>query len=260
MMKIFIMPLYPDITTAYLAVLEDVYLNPDFHHEALTPDNVSSTNPVTFNENWYFNKGAYQEKINYSFAIETPSESERIETSDVARNLQIYDYSVKETELFDSGDREGLKEISKVWARIANPDGTVNANYGYMVYHLRDTPESLSQWEWALNRLRLNLSTNQAYLHFNRPKDQWNENLDQPCCLAIQFLIRDKKLNLIAYMRSNDLVYGTPYNILYFVKLMHRMLRELNDPELKIGNYYHHATSIHIYKKHLGKVRKMLSK
>ena len=137
-----------------------------------------------------------------------------------------------------------------------------------MVYHLKDCgnpqftdPEQfMSQWEWAKNRLTLSKETNQAYIHFNRPKDQWNENLDQPCCMNIQFQIRDNRVNLYVNMRSNDLVYGVPYNMMYFVKLMHRMIAELKDiyPELVIGDYYYHAASLHFYLKHTDKVQDML--
>lgn len=258
---------YSTITEAYLSILQDVYENPDYIHDSITPDDMKdSDNPVKNNSNWYFNKAANQEKINYSFIITNPSDKEQIVTKSKKRNSIIYEYSNAETILFDNGDRTKIKELSKVWQRIANPDGSINASYGYMVYHLKDAGNPLfdntfmSQWEWAKNRLLLVKKTNQAYLHFNRPKDQWNGNLDQPCCMNIQFQIRDDKLNLYINMRSNDLVYGVPYNMLYFVKLMHRMLNELQTtyPKLTIGDYIYHTVSLHFYLKHIDKVEDML--
>jgi thymidylate synthase len=251
---------YTSISNAYLGVLSDVYYNPDYIHNSVQQNNTIQ------NPNWCFNKAANAEKINYSFIIEKPSDAEEMQTKCETRNKIIKDYSEKETILFDKGDRVALKDISQVWKRIQNPDGTVNANYGYMVYHLKDaanplfTEEKMSQWEWAKNRLLLLKKTNQAYIHFNRPKDQWNENLDQPCCMFIQFQIRDDKLNLVVHMRSNDLVYGFPYNILYFVKLMHRMISEVKFKynTLSIGNLIYYASSIHYYTKHKSKVEAML--
>lgn len=258
---------YHSLTEAYLDILQDVYHNPDYIHDSLQPDDIKDhPNPVTSKPNWYFNKSANQEKVNYSFTIRCPSDKECIETKSTQRNEVMYEYSTAETVLFDSGDRVSIKNLSKVWERIQNPDGTINANYGYMVYHLKDagnpqfTTEFLSQWEWAKNRLQLLKKTNQAYLHFNRPKDQWNENLDQPCCMNIQFQIRDNKLHLYVNMRSNDLVYGVPYNMMYFVKLMHRMVAELKQtyPELEVGDYIYHTVSLHFYLKHMSKVEDML--
>lgn len=264
------MVVYDSLTDAYLDILRDVYEHPDCIRDAIRPEDIKkrSDNPVINREEWYFNKDSKQEKINYSFTIKEPSDTENIITSSQSRNKIIYEYSSKETVLFDKGDRVGIKQLSKVWQRIANPDGTVNANYGFMVYHLKDCgnpeytdPEQfMSQWEWAKNRLLLSKETNQAYIHFNRPKDQWNENLDQPCCMNIQFQIRNNRVCLYVNMRSNDLVYGVPYNMLYFVKLMHRMISELKDvyPELVIGDYFYHTASLHFYLKHTSKVKDML--
>lgn len=260
---------YKSLSEAYLGILADVYHNPDFIHETVNSKQMQEhPNPITKNENWYFNKSSKQEKINYHFVIEQPQVDEKLTTRSSQRNSVIYEYSNRETVLFDEGDRVKIKSLSKVWERIQNPDGTVNASYGYMVYHLKDAgnpnfdTKMMTQWEWAKNRLLLLKKTNQAYIHFNRPKDQWNGNLDQPCCLNIQFLIRNDRLHLVVNMRSNDLVYGVPYNLLYFVKLMHRMLNELKEAytNLAIGNYYYNAVSLHFYLKHQDKVEDMLGK
>lgn len=258
---------YRTVSEAYLNVLKDVFENPDYTHPSMTPmDMKDHHNPVVQNSNWYFNKGANQEKVNYRFTIIEPKQDENITTHSETRNQIIYEYSTNETVLFDKGDRVQIKTLSKVWEKIANPDGTINANYGYMVYHLKDAGNAeydntfISQWDWAKNRLLLLKKTNQAYIHFNRPKDQWNNNLDQPCCMNIQFHIRDDKLHLYVNMRSNDVVYGLPYNMLYFIKLMHRMVDELKHKytTLSVGNFYYHTTSLHFYLKHLNKVKDML--
>ncbi len=264
----FSIPVFHSVSEAYLAILKDVYENPDHVHEDVTPEMMKDhENKVTQNPHWYFNKAAKQEKINYHFVIEKPLRHDRILTHSQARNHVIYEYSSKETVLFDQGDRTNIKTLSKVWERIQNPDGTINANYGYMVYHLKDAGNEcfdpdhfMSQWEWAKNRMLLKKCTNQAYVHFNRPKDQWVENLDQPCTLSVQFFIRNDELHLNINMRSNDVIYGFPYNSLYFIELMHRMVDELKPTytELQIGNFYYNSVSLHLYRKHLSKAKDML--
>jgi thymidylate synthase len=289
--------IYKSVSDAYLGILRDVYENPDYVHDAFTAQDCEVDDYVKSDPNWFFNKTAKQEKVNYRFIISKPK-IEPITTLCKKRNEIIYDYSDKETVIFDNGDLVGIKTLSKVWERIANPDGTINANYVYMVYHLKDAGNEkfsetmLSQWEWAKDRLKRLYRTNQAYIHFNRPKDQWLLNKDQPCCMNIQFQIRDvaykdvegdklegvnvgdpdkpaapckshyKQISMYVNMRSNDLVYGVPYNMLYFVKLLHRMRDELvaeaGYADLEIGNYYYHAVSLHFYLKHKDKVESML--
>ena len=241
---------YKTFTEAYMAILKDVLENPDYEIKG---------------DKTRYNDDDTIEKIDYSFKILEPTIGVP-ETKSEKRNKIMEIYAKKEVELFDKGNIESMGEISKIWDIIKNPDGTINANYGYMVYHILDagndkfSKNKVSQWEWALTRLKEEQHTCQAILFFSRPKDQWSGNKDIPCTVFIQFIIRDNKLHLIGYMRSNDLVYGTPYNINYFTIFLHRMHAQLLPyyPNLKIGSYTHHATSLHIYKRNIDKVNEML--
>jgi thymidylate synthase len=256
-------PIYNTFSEAYMATLADVFNNPDF--------SVNITDPEA-GKGKRFNEASLIEKLSYKFTIKEPKETDLYPiTKSEKRNKVIKDYIDKETILFDEGNNNSdgkMSKISKVWDIISNEDGTINSNYGLMVYHTKDAgnlkhqPEQgfMSQWEWAKNRLIARESTGQAILHFNRPNHQWTNNRDQPCTVFIQFIIRNKKLHLFGYMRSNDLIYGTPYNISYFIRLMHRMIAELKStyPDLTIGNYTHNATSLHIYTRNFDKAKAML--
>ena len=241
---------YKTFTEAYMATLKDVWENYDYE--------------VKGNQTRY-NDDDTIEKIDYSFKILEPTIGVP-QTKSEKRNTIMEEYAKKEVELFDKGNIDSMGKISKIWDLIKNPDGTINANYGYMVYHLLDagndsfSKNKVSQWEWAFTRLKEEQNTCQAILFFSRPKDQWFGNKDIPCTVYIQFLIREDKLNLYGYMRSNDLIYGTPYNINYFIILLYRMREQLLPfyPNLKIGTYTHHATSLHIYKRNYDKVKEML--
>jgi thymidylate synthase len=194
-------------------------------------------------------------------------------TNSQKRNKIMENYSNIEKDLFDSGDCISITKYGNIWKNITNPDGTINANYGYMVYHIKDAgnltyePNSTlkSQWEFAKSMLIRRLTCKQAYMHFNRPQHQWTNNKDQPCTMFIQFIASKNKegnfqLNLCGNMRSNDLIKGTPYNITYFIILLDRMIDELKEvyPNLLKGWYYHHTTSLHIYQHDVPLVKFML--
>jgi len=245
---------------AYIFILDDVLNNYDENNLVCNDEEI--------------NRKPKYEKHNYSFYIMNPSLN-ILKTKSEKRNRMIESYFKKEKVLFDSGDCFGLTKFGNIWKNIANPDGSINANYGHMVYHMKDAgnikyapnDDFLSQFEWAKSRLQNRLTCKQAYMHFNRLSHQWANNKDQPCTMFIQFLaskIKDSdnyQLNLCGNMRSNDLVRGTPYNIMYFCVLLHRMVDELlNDyPNLKIGYYYHHTTSLHIYHHDVNLVKKMIN-
>lgn len=251
--------MFNNISDAYMNALHTLYNFYEFVNPSIQKREEK-------NENYYFNRGETKEILGFKCTIVKPKRNDNIITKSESRNKVISEYAKKERDLYDKGDIFNMGSISKVWDIIKNPDGSINANYGYMVYHLKDAgnkefdSDIMSQWEWAKSRLKLCKNTGQAYLHFNRPKDQWKNNLDQPCTMFIQFIIRENKLHLYGYMRSNDVVYGMPYNILYFIELMYRMRDELLEvyPMLEIGNYIHNTTSLHYYTKHESKVKDML--
>lgn len=235
----------------YLSVLADVFSNPDY-----ILDDVGA----------HPNMKGSREKINYSFTTPSPAR-EPVITGVSSRDDTVTRYTMQERERFDSGDITKLGEISSFWEQIRNPDGTINANYGHMIYKLIDAgnigynPDQglVSQWQWAKSRLLLRRDTAQAVMHFNRPKDQWDGNLDQPCCMYTQFLIRGDKLHYNVNMRSNDLWFGTPYNLAYHIELMYRMRDELRPKyELDIGDLHYFAASLHIYNRHAQKVTEMI--
>lgn len=260
------MKTYITFTEAYLDVLRDVYENHEYSHEVKDIKGAGVGKKVNICPVW--------ETTNYQFRIKYPRLEEDCPiTYCKQRNAKMRNYIDTETPLFDSGNNNTdgkMGKLSKIWDKIKNPDGTINSNYGLMIYHIYDAynavhdpgAKPLNQWEWAVQRLKKYDKSCQAILHFNRPMHQWENNLDQPCTVFVQFIIRENKLHMTGYMRSNDLVYGTPYNISYFIKLMYRMCNELKDtyPDLTIGHYTHNATSLHIYKKHENMVKKMLKK
>lgn len=215
----------------------------------------------------FCNKKSRYHLRNVHIMFEEPSDFTRFEVHCPVRTHKMNMYMNREQQLFDRGvtDATLMGSISQIWKLISNPDNTINANYGYMVYHLRDaghpqfTPKNMymSQWEWCQNRLINNPYTLQAIMHFNRPKDQFPENLDQPCTVFTQFTVEDDengtpRINFHSYMRSNDIIYGTPYNLAYFVTLQRRMRSFLNENRvtsipIEMGYLHHNVTSLHLY-------------
>lgn len=100
----------------------------------------------------------------------------------------------------------------------------------------------------CLTKLRDDRGTRQAVALIWRPDDLEHDG-DKPCTVFLQFLVRpnasgDDALDLYAYMRSQDVWLGVPYDVFMFSQLQHTLARELRLPA---GRYVHHATSLHVY-------------
>jgi thymidylate synthase len=141
-----------------------------------------------------------------------------------------------------------IAKHAKLWNSIKNPDGTVNSNYGYIAFAQPiESYKYRSQYAWCLDQLK----TDPAIINFNQPHHKFIGVKDFVCTVYAQFLLRNNKLNMYTYMRSNDLIYGFSYDVPFFTYIQKKLLSDLNKlNNYKLGIYTHTATSLHVYSKH----------
>jgi thymidylate synthase len=219
---------------------------------------------------------AIREIMDYSFRVIKPS-ADSIITFDEDRNKIIHSYTEKEKDLYNSCSNkvEDFAKASKFWNHLANPDGTVNSAYGYLIWENKshgstfEMRENYSKhgtgwlrtpWEWAKESLIQDKDTRQAIMRFSLPSHQWMGNKDQTCTMHGNFLIRNDMLHLSITMRSNDLMKGLVYDLPWFCSLMDRMVEELKPtyPNLEKGWYTHNVHSMHIYEKDKDSILSMM--
>jgi thymidylate synthase len=70
----------------------------------------------------------------------------------------------------------------------------------------------------------------------------------------MDFKVRDNKLYMHTFMRSNDLVWGFQYDVFFFTLIQEIMANELN---VELGSYNHTATSFHVYERHFDLIEEM---
>ena len=132
-------------------------------------------------------------------------------------------------------DPELLCSVSKNFAQFMD-NGTFHGGYGERVEN---------QMMTAAQKLVGDHSTRQAVVTlWDKDKDNETGYHDYPCTLSLVFQVRDDALELHVTMRSNDVWLGFPYDVFQFTQLQITMARVLG---FKIGPYYHHAVSLHLY-------------
>jgi len=67
---------------------------------------------------------------------------------------------------------------------------------------------------------------------------------DYPCNSFLQFRFKGGKLNLYIFRRSNDIVWGIPYNVIQFSYLLEMMCGWL---DVEMGYVSEYITSLHVY-------------
>ena len=156
-------------------------------------------------------------------------------------------YAIGEMLWYMSGNNS-LKEIqkySKGWDRMSDDGVTVNSNYGYCIKY----KFGFDQWEFVKNELKKNPNSRRAVIHIKEASDKDSKDIN--CTVCLQFFIRNNKLYMTTYMRSNDLWMGFPYDVFQFTNMQVLMSMELG---VELGTYTHIAGSLHLYKRNLVKV------
>lgn len=204
------------------------------------------------------------ELMNWLFVVEHPKRGS-IVTASAERNMKLASYLAAEERLYLAGERRAAvwaEQASKFWEKIANDDGTINSNYGWLTMYNRCLPGRKTPWEWARDRLIADRDSRQAYVRVSLPEHQWAGNKDQVCTMHVTFMLRDDLLHETVVMRSNDVVRGLAYDMPWWCLFLEMMVEELNCRKLpcRVGTYSHLAHSLHLYERDVAVAEEMLGR
>jgi thymidylate synthase len=96
----------------------------------------------------------------------------------------------------------------------------------------------------VVDLLRERPSTRRAVIQLFDRADLLEPHEDVPCTCTLQFLSREGGLDLIVYMRSNDVFIGLPHDAFCFSMIQELVARSI---AVDVGQYIHVAGSLHLY-------------
>lgn len=137
-----------------------------------------------------------------------------------------------------------------IWKQVADKDGFINSNYGWMVY----SEKNGNQFVKAGEELIKNPFSRRAAMIYNRPSmhEDYNKNgmSDFCCTFSHQYFIRDGQLHVCVFMRSNDGWAGYRNDFAWAKYVQNYLLGYINNRASSaygLGNIYWNAASLHIY-------------
>ena len=184
------------------------------------------------------------EVINAITVIDNPTECIM---KNPIRNLSLK-YAIGELLWYLSGNNS-LQEIQKYthnWDRMSDDGITVNSNYGYCIQHKYE----FDQWKYVEDLLRKSPESRQAVIPIKTASTEQSKDVN--CTVCLQFFIRNNKLHLTTYMRSNDIWLGFPYDVFQFTAMQIVMSMRLG---VELGTYTHIAGSLHLYERDVHETR-----
>lgn len=176
-------------------------------------------------------------------------------------------------------DLESMTYYNKRMPQFSDDGFTLNSAYGYRtrVKCLEvnrkpvgvggcSEPVYATQWMAAKKTLLDDPDSRRALLVIGEPSDYaagaYRPSKDLPCTLSLQFFVRDDQLRLHTTLRSNDIVWGLPYDLFSFTLLQECMMLELREAgmkDLQLGPYTHTAGSMHVYERHFAMASEVTS-
>jgi thymidylate synthase len=131
--------------------------------------------------------------------------------------------------------------VGPAFANFAEDNGLFHGAYGL---------RTKDQYAPVIERLKNDPDSRQAVVTIWNPVlDLLPDKRDYPCTILHQFRIRDNKLNMSVYMRSNDVWLGAAYDFFQFTRVQIAIASVLG---IAPGTYAHHVGSLHIYEQHYG--------
>ena len=168
------------------------------------------------------------------------------------------DYVKREMLWYIKGDRFDLSicKHAKMWDQIKNVDGSINSNYGQYIFG------AINQFDQVVQTLKDDIDSRRASMTILDSGHLTTVTKDVPCTYALNFRIRQNRLNMSVHMRSQDAIFGMGNDVPAFSIIHEMLLNALRRyyPTLEYGTYHHIADSLHVYERHFEMLEKLAAK
>jgi len=157
-----------------------------------------------------------------------------------------------------ASDIEMLLAYAPQYEKFAE-EGTLIAHGAYgsrLKNNLERTTDGVVEYDLldlAVEHLRTEPNSRQCLVPIFTPEDLWRATpsvslqtkpRDIPCTGSWTFYNVNGRLDMVVYMRSNDVWLGLPYDVFTFTCVQRLVADELG---LEVGFYTHHVGSLHLY-------------
>ena len=152
------------------------------------------------------------------------------------------------------------KAPPQAWQYSANKFGEINSNYGHLIF----SEKFYNQYLHVVEELINNPDSRRAAMIYNRPSIwlEYNEDgkNDFICTNAVTYYIRNRRLDAVVQMRSNDVVYGYKNDYAWQQYVMKRLIEDINvqrpdDDQVFKGFMHWQVQNLHVYERHFDLVQ-----
>ena len=129
--------------------------------------------------------------------------------------------------------------IWREWYKEIDGEYGLGRSYGYQL-------KKYNQMEKLIHNLLNDPYSNRHLISFWNEEDKPKKSL-QECCWAIQFNVREDKLDMLLIQRSVDTALGLPFNWSGYYAILNMLAQVLG---YKVGEFTHQMGNVHYYDRH----------
>ena len=174
---------------------------------------------------------------------------------------QYWKSSIKEVFWIHQKYSNNTKDLGlKIWDQWADETGSIKKAYGYQAgkkYKWTDVPFECTQIERVLYLLKKDPASRRLRVTLINNEEVTEKALEE-CAHTMEFAVLDGKLNMILEQRSGDFAVAAGSGNWNEIQFSALQIALAHCSDLKIGEFAHVTTNLHIYDKHETIVKEML--
>lgn len=143
--------------------------------------------------------------------------------------------------LSEGNDLDFITYYVSRYAKDSDDGFTIYGGYGPRLFGMHGR---YNQIENVVELLRARSSSRRAVIQIFDAADIAAHHAEIPCTCTLQFMVREKRLQMITYMRSNDAFIGLPHDVFAFTMIQEIVARAIG---VDVGTYKHAVGSLHLY-------------
>jgi len=199
----------------------------------------SVVDPTSIASNWGTGGRPTREILGYSFQIENPYSS-LFYTEFRSIRLE-YLFGLFIWTIAGSDEVEWLAYYHPFASTFSDDEKHLCGAFGKRLFKYKD---AIDQIDTICERLSKDPCTRRAFCAICTPEDNITQSREYPCCIGIQYFVRDRQLHSITHMRAQSAFGVLPYDAFLFMCLQNLLADRLG---VLSGVYHHNAGTFHLY-------------
>lgn len=211
----------------------------------------SVKDPITVGSNWGKGDRPSLELLGYSFQVDNPYSCLFLSNTRLLRLPYLYGLFI--WSLAGSNKVDWLSYYHPSASKFSDDGIHLFGAFGKRIFNYQ---ENINQIDIIGKRIIKDAGARRTFASICTPEDNILNSREYPCCIGVQYFLRDNSIDAITYMRSQSALGVLPYDAFLFMLLQCFLADKL---KVNVGCYKHFIGTFHVYEAEIEDAKKVIS-